>query len=121
MTMGISRVAYGGRREPGDDYIDLEVHQLGGELGKPADLSLRRAKFESNVLSLDIAEIAQSLTKLAPKLFRIDVADNECADGGHLRPLRARRERPRCRAAEQRYERASPHGLSSSDWRPHIT
>jgi hypothetical protein len=42
MTMGISRVAYGGRREPGDDYIDLEVHQLGGELGKPADLSLRR-------------------------------------------------------------------------------
>jgi hypothetical protein len=41
---------------------------------------------------------------------------------GPTRLLCARRERPSGRrAAEKRDERASPHGLPSSDWRPHIT
>jgi hypothetical protein len=37
------------------------------------------------------------------------------------RLLRARRKRPRCRAAEQRDECASPHGPPSSGLGPHIT
>src|SRR5262249_11857362 len=39
---------------------------------------------------------------------------HEHADPAHLRLLRARRERPRRRAAEQRYELASFHSITSS-------
>src|SRR5262249_51726163 len=43
--------------------------------------------------------------------FRIDIADDQRADGRHLRPLRARRERPcsRC-TTNERDELAPPHG-----------
>src|SRR6202022_2438306 len=84
-----------GGREPSDDYIDIETDQLGGQLGKPVEMSLRRSKLKSNVLPLDITQIAQSLPELPPKLFRTDIANNQRADGRHLRLLRARRERPR--------------------------
>jgi hypothetical protein len=43
-------------------------------------------------------------------------------DGRGMSLLRARRERPRSRAAEQRDELASPHRLPSSGWgAPHTT
>src|SRR5262249_39269206 len=113
-TDGISRLGHddwdfprrsprrqGGGREPRDDDVDLKSDQLRGQFGKPVDLSFCRSKFKPNVLSLNIAELAQSLTKLPPKLFRADIANNQCADGRHLRLLRSRRERPRSRAAER--------------------
>jgi hypothetical protein len=91
-----------GGREPSDDYIDFETDQLGGQLGKPIEMSLRRSKLKSNVLPLDITQIAQSLPELPPKLFRTYIANNQRADGRHLRLLRPRRERPGdSRAAER--------------------
>jgi hypothetical protein len=35
----------------------------------------------------------QPLPKHPPKLLRIDIANDQCANGRHLRLLRARRER----------------------------
>src|SRR4051794_4220236 len=57
----------------------------------------------------------QPLPKFAPKLLRIDIANDQCANGRHLRLLRTCRERPRSRrAAEQRDELAPPHSMTSS-------
>src|SRR5262249_5562826 len=90
---------HSGGRKPSDDDIDLETNQLSCQFGKSVDLSLRRPKLKSNVLPLDIPQIAQALPKLPPKFFRAYVANNQRADSRHLRLLRARRERPRCRRA----------------------
>jgi len=99
---------HSGRREPGDDYIDVEADQLGGQFGQPARVTLRRSKLEANVLPFDIAKIAQALSKFPPKLSRVGVTDDQCADDRQLRRLlRARRERPRSRASEQGDEIAS--------------
>ena len=51
-----------GGREPSDDYIDFETDQLGGQFGKPVDLSFRRSKLKSNVLPLDVPQISQLKT-----------------------------------------------------------
>src|SRR6266576_112283 len=83
-----------GGREPSDDYIDLETDQLGGQFGKPVEVSLRRSKLKSNVLPLDITQIAQSLPELPPKLFRADIANNQYANGRDLWLLRECGERP---------------------------
>jgi hypothetical protein len=45
-------------REPSDDYIDFKTNQLSCQFGKPVDLSFRRPKLKSNVLPLDIPQIA---------------------------------------------------------------
>ena len=95
--------------EPRDDYIDFETDQLGGQFGKPVHLSFRRSKLKSNVLPLDIPQIAQPLPKLPPKLFWVDIANDQCADGRHLRLLRVGRERPHSRAAEQPDELPPSH------------
>jgi hypothetical protein len=49
---------HSGGRKPSDDDIDLEMNQLSCQFGKPVDLSFRRPKLKSNVLSLDISQIA---------------------------------------------------------------
>src|SRR5215471_10458304 len=49
---------HSGGREPSDDDIDLETNQLSCQFGKPLDLSFRRPKFKSNVLPLDVPQIA---------------------------------------------------------------
>src|SRR6516225_5106406 len=105
---------HSGRREPSDDDIDFETDQLSGQFRQPTDLSFRRSKLKSNVLPLNIPQVAQSLPKLPPKLLRIDIANDQCADRRHLRLLRPRRERPRRRAAKQRYELATLHSITSS-------
>jgi len=59
-------------------------------------------------LALHIAQIAQALPKLSPKLLWIDIANDECADDRQPRRLlRARHKRPRDRPAEQGDEIAS--------------
>ena len=63
--------------EPRDDYIDFETDQLGGQFGKPVEVSFSGSKLKSNVLPLDITQIAQSLPELPPKLFRADIANNQ--------------------------------------------
>jgi hypothetical protein len=88
-----------GGREPSDDYIDFETDQLGGQFGKPVDLSFCRSKLKSNVLPFDVPQISQPLSKHSPKLFRIGIAKNQRADRRHLRLLRRATcaRPPRCR------------------------
>jgi hypothetical protein len=125
MTIGISRVACcaarASGREPSDDDI-FETDQLGGQLGKPVHLSFRRSKLKSNVLPLDIPQIAQPLPKLPPKLFWVDIANDQCADGRHLRLLRVGRERPHSRHAAEQPDELPPshveHGASSLGFLP---
>src|SRR5262245_12017718 len=49
---------HSGGGKPSDDDIDLETNQLSCKFGKPVDLSFRRPKLKSNVLPLDILQIA---------------------------------------------------------------
>ena len=43
-----------------DDEIDLETHQLGGKLRSPISLPIRISVLGGDVLSFDIAALAQS-------------------------------------------------------------
>src|SRR5262249_47594967 len=71
----------------------------------------RRSKLKSNVLPLHIPQIVQPLPKHPPKLLRIDIANDECANGRHLRLLRPHRERPRDRRAAECSQQFPPsHG-----------
>src|ERR1700738_3666991 len=101
-----------GGREPSDDYIDFETDQLGGQFGKPVDLSFRRSKLKSNVLPFDVSQISQPLPEYSPKLFRIGIANNQRADRRHLRLLRPRHARPDRHAAESGYQ----FPPSDGDW-----
>src|ERR1700730_10929961 len=108
--------------EPRDDYIDFETDQLGGQFGKPVEVSFSRSKLKSNVLPLDIPQIAQPLPKLPPKLFWVDIANDQCADGRHLRLLRVGRERPHGRRGAEQPDELPPshveHGASSLGFLP---
>jgi hypothetical protein len=90
MTIGARRLlcCQSSGREPSDNYIDFETDQLGRQFGKPVEVSFSRSKLKSNVLPLDIPQIAQSLPEFPPKLFRTDIANNQCPDGRDLRLLR---------------------------------
>src|SRR5262249_39822002 len=73
---------------------------------------LRRAILNSDVLTLDVAEVTQPSPKVIPHRYIVDDADRR-----NLRQalLRARHERPRHRrAAEQRDERTAFHSITSS-------
>src|SRR5262249_21219121 len=61
------------------------------------------------VLALHVAGFIEALAERGGK-GRIRCSGIGESDHRHRRLLRARRERPRCRAAEQREEGASPHG-----------
>jgi hypothetical protein len=80
----------------------------GRQSRQPLALSLRTAVCDRQFLVLNIAAFLQALAKSAQSvrhgLRRWGV---EITDHGHRRLLRARRERPRRRAAEQRDELAS--------------
>ena len=49
-----------GLPSPRQDDIDLETHQFGRKLGEPIDLTFRISVFEGDVLSFDVAQLAQS-------------------------------------------------------------
>jgi len=82
------------RRSSWRGRLDFETDQLGGQLGKPVEVPLCRSKLKSNVLPLDITQIAQPLPELPPKLSRTDIANNQYADGRDLWLLRECGERP---------------------------
>src|SRR5262249_27521116 len=70
---------------------------------------------DRDVLALDIAAILEATVKSAKTVrVRVRRLAVEKPDHRHRRLLRARRDRPRRRAAEQRDERATLHSITSS-------
>jgi hypothetical protein len=76
-------------------------------------MALRPAVFDRHALALDEASFLETLAErshvIQSFLRRLDVHE---ADHRHRRLLRARRERPRRRPANESDELAPPHGLS---------
>src|SRR5262245_21966568 len=93
--------------------------QVGRERRQPVELIVRPAVFNGDVPALDEAGRTEPLTE-APDIGRITGRRGraEKPNGGRRRLLRASRERPskrsRRRAAEQRYEFAAAHSITSS-------
>src|SRR5262249_47664592 len=100
-----------------DDDIDLEPDELGGDLGEAFAASLPPAILDRDVAAFDPAEFVQPLHKGGDRLadHRRRGPAKEPDSWQLRRLLRARRERPRGRAAEQRDERATAaHSTTSS-------
>ena len=99
-----------------ENDIDFQSNELGCELGEAFAASLRPAIFDREIAAVDPTEIAHSLHEGGgPLALRRRAARSEQSDGRHLRLLRARRERPRRHAAEQRDELATAtHSITSS-------
>src|SRR5262249_44288061 len=88
--------------------------------GEPIGFVLRRTIFKGDRLTFDVAQLAQPLPEGIPLASVVDDA-NPRHPGRAL--LRARRERPGSRAAEQRDELAAPQleHATSSQWADHGT
>src|SRR5215471_5696756 len=97
----------------------LSFYFLSCKCGKPRSTSViaafRPAILDRHILALDIAGLLQTLMKRAHHgCEAVGQSAVEEPDHRHRRLLRARRERPRRRAAEQRDERAALHSITSS-------
>src|SRR5262249_16416859 len=93
-----------------NDRSYAAIHQLSRLLRKSIVLSLRPAVFECDVATLDVAGFSQALLDCFNKArvwSRRHAAED--SDHGYRRVLRARREGPWRRAAEQCDEIAAPH------------
>src|SRR5215510_343221 len=97
------------------DHRHLTAYQIGCEVGQYVVLVLRPAIFDHNILALDVAGFTKALPEcgqIACTIRKRRAAEE--SDRRHRRLLRARRERPRGRAADQRDELAPPHSITSS-------
>src|SRR5262245_23355455 len=94
-----------------DEYIRWQRSKFERSPAQSIDVVLRRPILDGKVLPLDIAKIAQALPKVIP-VGRVvyDAYSRHTADW----LLRARRQRPRRRTADQRDELAPPHSITSS-------
>src|SRR5262245_42216193 len=101
---------------PRDDDVDFEPGKLGRDFGQALAAPVCPAIFDRDRAALDPAEFPEALRECGRSLtFAQGCALTQKADGQQLpRLLRARRERPRRRAAEQRDELAPPdHSITS--------
>src|SRR5262249_59529057 len=95
-----------GRPIDPDNDIDVDGDKLGSEWTQAVKLTARVSEFDARALSFDPSKVAQSVSE------RIDLSRDrgigfarQQADPTRLTSLlRARRQRPRSRAAEQRDE-----------------
>src|SRR5262249_10608479 len=104
-----------GRAVAGDKYGDLLANQFRRQSRQAIVLTLRPTVFDRDVLAFDKPGFGQSLAERGqqrPTLRERRAAEEP--DHRHRRLLRARRERPGRCAAEQRYELAAPHSITSS-------
>ena len=92
-----------------NDHPDLPPNQVGRQDRQPVDLIVGPAVFNRAVLTLDKAGLPEALAK-GRREGHVAGRAAQKADHRHRRLLRTRGERPRCRAAEERDERASSHG-----------
>src|SRR5262249_22941331 len=103
------------RRKNISDYQrDQPTGEISRQSNQPIRIIFCCTILDHDVLPLDIADFLQALTKRVNEMW--GVGDRRAAkktDPRHYL-LRARRERPSCRAAQQRDERATPHSITSS-------
>ena len=94
----------------------LTANQIGRQCRQSIVLTLRPAIFDRHVAAFDIAGFAQALAECAPRsgAYSAGRPAIEKPDHRHRRLLRARRQRPRRRAAEPRDELAPSHSITSS-------
>src|SRR5262249_50849484 len=90
----------------GDDNVDVEPNELSREFGIALAAALRISIFNRKIATFDPAELAQPLHKSGdPLAFGRRGCGPQVPDGRQLSLLlRARREWPRRRAAEERNE-----------------
>src|SRR5262245_21565473 len=82
-------------------------NQLGHYCGKPLVVTLRPAIFNRHVPTVDVTAFTQALVKGGQSEgITLSRPGADVSDHRHCRPLRTRRERPRCRTAKQRDELA---------------
>src|SRR5262249_6768061 len=109
----------GRRRILGDDEVKLERGELICQARETLDPPVCPSVFDEDALPLQIAALAQPLPKSIDgrsRLGRFDRTGHEITDARHFRALlRLRRQRPRHgRAADERYELAPTHSITSS-------
>src|SRR5262245_32018080 len=89
--------------------------QIRRQLGQPVVLVLCEAIDDRHVLAFDVARLLQALMECAQTLRDIvGRSQIEKSDHRQRRLLRARRQRPRRRAAEDRDKLAAFHSITSS-------
>jgi hypothetical protein len=116
-TIGIVVVRRFGRKRGivaarGDDHGHLAVNEVRGELRQPIVAALCPAILDRDVATLDEARVLQATAKAGDEVCEgSGRGDAEEAHHRHRRLLRACRERPTCRAAEQRDELAPFHPI----------
>src|SRR5262249_44941919 len=88
--------------------------QLGSHCRQSVEATIAGAIFDRDVAPFDVADVLEALPN-SSDLSIIELGAEEHADQRHTRLLGVRRERPRNRRpAEQRYERAALHSITSS-------
>ena len=95
----------GGRRLICDDDVDLEPDELIDQRAQAIWLAVRRAELELNVLSLDIAMLAQPIPEYAPE--RLWIGRHKNTNPWQLGLLRTRGERRQRGAAAAACRRAA--------------
>ena len=96
----------------GDDQIDLCAHQVCRGDERPARI-IHPPMLDNEILALaeaTVAQLVQELLEEPGRRGRVEAGAEEPYSHGLAGLLRARRERPRGRAAEKRYE------LAPSQW-----
>src|SRR6516162_765027 len=93
------------------DHGHLSADQIGHQCRQAIVLGLQPVVLDRHVLAFDVAGFVEALAKRG-HVARVGIGRpvSDKPDHGHRRLLRARRERPRSRAASQYDEIASPHG-----------
>src|SRR6516164_2380611 len=93
----------------------MAAYEFCRQCGKAIVVTLRPAVFDRDVLAFDVAGFLQTLAERANEVrIRSGRSAMKITDHWNNRSLRARRERPCGRAAEQRDERAPLHSITSS-------
>src|SRR5262249_12105333 len=105
-----------GRTTARNNHVDATRDEFGRELLHPAvSLTFQPAKLECDIAVLDEFFFPQALAKRCNPVGELAGGPgDEKPDHRHRRLLRACRERPRYRAAEQRDEFAPIHSITSS-------
>src|SRR5207249_7638635 len=98
------------------DNIDLTADEIGDQCGQLIIAVLRPTIINGYVLSLDIASFAQTLEKPShqKRIIRAGLPAQEETDHRHLLLLGAQGARRSHRSAQQEYQLAPPHSMTSS-------